>query len=179
MDKKSYKKSPTDTNNGTIPQSKAQAYLSGQYTSATSNRSRNDKFSLTTSSPNSTVNQDDSLARIMANQLDETKKFNAQVDELKKEIKKTKDFYKSITQLSKISRIAIIFLLAIPVLQIIACAVIVYYLGIQEQLSSIINWLLGGVSVASILEVITFFYKMFSWDKRLKKLETEKENLQE
>ena len=178
MGNQPYRKSTRDTHNSAIPQSKAQTYFSEQGTSVASTRGRNAKFSVTTSSPNSTIHQDDSLAQIMANQIEETKKFNAQVSELKKEIEKTKDFYKSITKLSKISHWAIILLLVIPVLQVFACGIIVYYLGVQDELSPIINWMLGGVSIASIIEIITFFIKMSDWEKRLQKLENEKDTSQ-
>ncbi len=176
MEREPYKKQKANTDNGgQLPKSKTQAYFSAQNAGVATKNGRSNGVSLTETSPNSTMQQGNALEQIMANQYKEVQKFNEQVSELKAEIQKTKDFYKAVTKLSKISYTAIILLLAVPILQLIACTVVTYYLGIQEQLSPIINWILGSLSVASLIEIIMFFVKMYDWEKRLKKLETEKE----
>lgn len=84
---------------------------------------------------------------------------------------KTADFYQSITKLSKTVQKAIWFLLVIPVLQLIGCTVAVFYLGIQENLPSLINWVLGGVSVLSIAEMIMLPIKFMTMENRMNDIE--------
>jgi hypothetical protein len=81
--------------------------------------------------------------------------------------------------LAKTSRVAIIVLMVLPVLQLVLCAAIVYCLGIQENLSGLINWIIGGIGALSFLEVLITAVKYFSlenkvndFEKRLDKLET-------
>lgn len=97
---------------------------------------------------------------------------------VEKEQDKTRDFYKGITKLAKVSRIAIIVLMIVPVLQLIACTATVYYLGIQEELSGLLTWILCSVSILSLIEVgitalkyFTLEHKVDEFEKRLDKIE--------
>lgn len=43
--------------------------------------------------------------------------------------------------------IVLLILPVIPVVELIACTAVVYYPEIQEQLSSLLTWVLSGVSI--------------------------------
>lgn len=106
---------------------------------------------------------------------------NLQEDILKVEKKqdRTDEFYNGIAKLTKISKIAIIILMIIPVLQLIACAAVVYYLGIQEQLSGLLTWILGGVSLLSIVEVGITAIKYFTLENKVEELEKKIKKLED
>ena len=94
-------------------------------------------------------------------------KLEKQVDKIEKQQETTRNFYNSLAKFSSTTRVIVILLMFIPLLQLIACAGIVYYLGIQEKNSSLINWVLGGVSILSLGEVIIIPVKLFLLDKRM------------
>lgn len=109
-------------------------------------------------------------------ELEKTKK---DVTAIRAEQERNKDFIRRMAALAKTSRVAIIVLMVLPVLQLVLCAAIVYYLGIQENLSGLINWIIGGIGALSFLEVLITAVKYFSlenkvndFEKRLDKLET-------
>ena len=87
------------------------------------------------------------------NQIDDIKK---EVDAIQEELDTTRDFYNSTNRLAKTTRRVVQFLAIIPLLQLVVCGIIVYILGIQEELPGILNWVLSAVSLASILEIILY-----------------------
>lgn len=74
-----------------------------------------------------------------------------EVRELQAASKKTLSFYDSTSKLNKTVQIVIIILMVIPVIQLLLCAGVVYSLGIEDELPGLINWILGSVSILSIL----------------------------
>ena len=85
--------------------------------------------------------------------------------------KKTLSFYDSTSKLNKTVQIVIIILMVIPVIQLLLCAGVVYSLGIEDELPGLINWILGSVSILSILELIVGGIKLYLYEKRMDELE--------
>ena len=127
------------------------------------------------SSTNTQPNQRDS--GLIADCIIKIEDLRKEVEILKKGQEKTDAFFNENTKLAKTSRIAIILLMVIPGLQFFACAVIVYFLGIQEQLPSIINWMLGIISALSIIEVIFTALKYFVLENKVNELKEKLEEL--
>lgn len=123
---------------------------------------------------------------ILWNDLESFGHFYSELEKTKKDVtairaeqERNKDFIRRMAALAKTSRVAIIVLMVLPVLQLVLCAAIVYCLGIQENLSGLINWIIGGIGALSFLEVLITAVKYFSlenkvndFEKRLDKLET-------
>ena len=111
---------------------------------------------------------------ILWNDLESFGHFYSELEKTKKDVtairaeqERNKDFIRRIV------------LMVLPVLQLVLCAAIVYCLGIQENLSGLINWIIGGIGALSFLEVLITAVKYFSlenkvndFEKRLDKLET-------
>ena len=57
--------------------------------------------------------------------------------------------------------------MVVPIIQLLCCAGVVYYLGIEDKLPGLIKWILGGVSILSIIELIVGGVKLFLYEKRL------------
>jgi len=86
----------------------------------------------------------------------------------RKHISKEASFYKSITRLSNF---AIVFLLVLPVAQILIVAVLVYFL---KDDSTFINLLKGGfaiIGIATIFEMLYIPKKIHDLEKAVEKLE--------
>lgn len=118
------------------------------------------------------------LALLLGQTLEETNSLKKDVARLEKEQEQAKKFYSASTKLSKTANIVLWVLLLIPLLQLVACTAVVYHLGIQEQLPGLLYWVLSGVSILSIVEMIALAIKISSiekkleeFDKRLSKLE--------
>lgn len=62
-------------------------------------------------------------------------------------------------------------LLVIPMLQFISCTAVVYFLGIQDELPSLLTWVLSSVSVLSIVEMIILPIKFFTMENRMNEIE--------
>ena len=90
-----------------------------------------------------------------------------EVRELQAASKKTLSFYDSTSKLNKTVQIVIIILMVILLL----CAGVVYSLGIEDELPGLINWILGSVSILSILELIVGGIKLYLYEKRMDELE--------
>lgn len=97
---------------------------------------------------------------------------------VEKEQDRTRDFYDGLTSLAKTSKIAIFILMIIPVFQLIACTAVVYYLGIQDQLSGLLTWILGGVSFLSIAEASITAMKYFTLENKVNELEKKIDKLE-
>ena len=97
--------------------------------------------------------------------------INALKSDLEVEKAKTAGFYQSMTKLSNTTQKAIWVLLVIPMLQLLACAVVVYYLGIQENLPSLLTWVLSGVSLLSVAEMIILPIKFTTMENRMNEIE--------
>lgn len=77
---------------------------------------------------------------------------------VKKEQEKTRDFYESIKKLSDISKNVIWGLTIIPIVQLVLFYIVVYRLGIQNEIS-ILQLILGGLGVMTVIECILIYRK--------------------
>lgn len=100
-----------------------------------------------------------------------------EVRELQAGNKKTVSFYDSTTKLNKTVRTVVIILMIVPVVQLLCCAGVVYSLGIEDELLGILNWILGGVSLLSLIELIIGGVKLFLYEKRMDEIERKIEAL--
>lgn len=98
-------------------------------------------------------------------------KLQKDIMKVEKEQDRTFGFYKGIEKLTHTSRIAITVLMIIPAFQLIACTAIVYYLGIQERLSGLLTWILGGVSIFSVVEILITALKYTMLESKVSELE--------
>ena len=69
--------------------------------------------------------------------------------------------------------------MAIPLIQLIACTAVVYFLGIQEELPSLLIWILSGVSLLSIAEVLITVLKYFILENKVSDLEKKIEKIED
>ena len=91
---------------------------------------------------------------------------------IKQHISKEVNFYKSI---SRLSNTAIVFLFALPVVQLLIISILVYFL---RDDSTLINYLKGGfaiIGIATIFEMLYIPKKINDLEKKVEKLE-EKRN---
>ena len=91
---------------------------------------------------------------------------------IKQHISKEVNFYKSI---SRLSNTAIVFLFALPVVQLLIISILVYFL---RDDSTFINYLKGGfaiIGIATIFEMLYIPKKIKDLEKKVEKLE-EKRN---
>lgn len=134
-------------------------------------------------SPNSTSTPkyptENSLYELVANSLVSISELQKNVTKIEKEQEKNREFYRSITALSKTSRKALWLIMAIPLIQLIARTAVVYFLGIQEELPSLLIWILSGVSLLSIAEVLITVLKYFILENKVSDLEKKIEKFED
>lgn len=75
--------------------------------------------------------------------------------ELEATTKETQSFYDSTTKLNKTVQIAVMLLISVPIVQLVFATLMVYYLGIQDDLNGLLHWLLGSISFFSVIELLT------------------------
>lgn len=109
--------------------------------------------------------------QLLSQNMRDIQELQKKVESLETANKKTQDFYGSITKLSVTLRKMLLVVMWVPVLQLIACAIVVYFLGKQDQLPSLLNWVLGGVSVFSIFEVVFVPIKLYTLENKIDSLE--------
>lgn len=128
------------------------------------------------SSSSSTSNRifDSDILVSTIGQLVELKK---EVQELQEESKKAESFYNSTTKLNNTVRTVVIVLMIVPVLQLICCTGVIYALGIEEKLSGLLKWALGGISLFSIIELIVGGVKLYWYEKRMDIIEKDIDEL--
>lgn len=112
--------------------------------------------------------------------LEKNQQLEKNIRDIQSELNTTQNFFKNSSKLAKTSQIAIIILMIIPILQLLACTAIVYYLGIQDNLPSLLTKVLSGVSLLSFVEVVitiirfsTLKSKVEEIEKRLDRLDKE------
>ena len=101
----------------------------------------------------------------------DTEELRKEIEAIKTEQQKSKNFYTSLTKLGNVARFAVIMLMITPFLQLLACIVIVHYLGIQDQLPGLLYWVLSGVSILSVFEVGVLVFKFNSIENRIDQIE--------
>lgn len=109
--------------------------------------------------------------------LSDIERLENRVRTLEQNDAKREDYFKEAASLAQTSRFAVIALMSVPVLQLLACAVVVYYLGLEEKLPSILNWFIGGVGLFSVIDMIITIIKANSDKQKLDRIEKDIENL--
>lgn len=104
--------------------------------------------------------------------------LKTEVEKLKEESKKSAAFYQSATALSNTVRKVVFFMMMIPILQLIGCMVVVYFLGIENELPKLLKLVLSGVSVLSLIELAVGGMKIYSYDNEIKELKSRVDNIQ-
>lgn len=127
----------------------------------------------------STGQNDNSINDLLITCISKSDRLEKQVDKIEKQQETTRNFYNSLEKFSSTTRVIVIILMFIPLLQLIACTGVIYYLGIQEKIAPLINWVLGGVSVLSLGEVIIIPIKLFLLDKRMDDFEKRLDKMEE
>ncbi len=100
-----------------------------------------------------------------------TNKLEERIDTIEEAQKKQEKFFDATTKLSNISSVAAILLLLVPLIQLFLCAAVVYGMGIEDSLPNLLKWFLGGISIASLFEVIYSFWSIKSIKKRIEAIE--------
>lgn len=109
----------------------------------------------------------------------EVNSLKKEIEELKKGQRKTDNFYSSSARMNNTIRVVVIVLMIIPVIQLIACAGVIYYLGIQESIASLLNWILSGISLVSFIELGVGGLKLYAIEKKLEELEKKCDSIKE
>lgn len=154
------------TSTGSPPKTPFQQTYTGspQFSASTNTNSNDDAITIMDMVIKSLVTMDD---------------LRKDIIRVEKEQDRTRNFYTGITKLARTSRIALIILMIAPVFQLILCTAIVYYLGIQDQLPGLLIWVLGGVSLLSIIEVVITAIKYFTLENKVNELEKKVEKLED
>ena len=108
-----------------------------------------------------------------------TENNKKEIDNIKAEQEKMKEFYRSSASLSKTVKIVIIILMIVPIIQVLVCGVIVYSLGIQDKLPNYLSYFLGGISVLSIIEFFVGAVKLYANEKSLEALKMRIDKIEE
>lgn len=130
-------------------------------------------------SPNSSTtptNNTDATVALLQKCIIDTANLTTMVNEIKDGQKTTTSFYRSAAKLGSVSVWVIVILMIIPLLQLIGCIAVIYYLGIQDTISPLINWLIGIVGIFSVIEVIVCITKLSGIEKRIERLEQQVQN---
>ena len=116
----------------------------------------------------SDTNQTDSgLNSLISQCIIDVNSLKEEVKQIEKEQGKTSEFYLASTNLAKTSRIIMLGILAVPVIQLVLCVGIIYFLGIEKQLPGFLTWAISGVGTLSVIEVGQAIHKMNSFESKL------------
>lgn len=121
--------------------------------------------------PNSSSIGNTSGTDMLFSTIGQLSELQKEVKKLKEETQKTASFYRSSTKLNNTVRTVVIILMVVPVIQLLCCTCIVYALGIEEELPNLLKWVLSGVSILSVLELIVGGIKLYLYEKRMDELE--------
>lgn len=119
------------------------------------------------------------LIELVTKNIIEVDRLHKEILEVEKTQAKSLSFYQSINKLAKTSNWAILILIIVPIVQLFACIATVYYLGIQNDLSPLLNWVIGGIGVLSFAEVVIACSKLTRLEKNVEKLEAKVEKLED
>lgn len=117
------------------------------------------------------------LTSVLTQNLNTIDKLQKDILRVEQEQDKTRAFYHAITKLSNASRVVIGILMTIPLIQLVLCVAMVYYLGIQDNLPGLLTWVLGGISLFSLAEVIAIPIQYFILSKRVEDVEKKVDKL--
>lgn len=123
--------------------------------------------------------EDRAIAELLKQTLVDMNTLQVDIMRVEKEQDKTRSFYKTIARLGNISQVAIIALMIVPLIQLIGCLAIIYYLGLQENLSGLFQFAIGGIGLLSLIEVLFAYGKISSIEKQLEKHESRLDKIEE
>lgn len=110
------------------------------------------------------------LSQLLYQFMNDTSELRKKVDELEKKQRKSERFFGEVTALAKVSRIVMIILMIIPVVQLIACVLVVNYIGCNDKLIPLLNWVISGISVLSIIEMIYGGVKIYLFNRDIEEI---------
>ena len=143
---------------------------SDHYSSTSSFPNDKSYFSATSDTNSQTGAFDVTITGMVRDCIVQVNDLQKEVNQLQKEQRKTSEYYKENAKLAKTSRILMIILMVIPGIQLIACTAVVYYLGIENQLTAFLRWIIGSVSILSISEKVFTAFKYFSLENKVDEL---------
>lgn len=149
-------------------------------TSSTSTSSQCDtcpKFGTTNSGSNSDYQPEQNMAALLIQVFTDISTLKEEVQSIQLEQNNTHKFYKAATNLCNVSKNIMLLFILIPVVQLLACVAIIYYLGIQDKLPSLLTWVLSGISLLSFLEVFLNLFQINKMGSRLDELEKKIDNM--
>jgi hypothetical protein len=59
----------------------------------------------------------------------------------------------------------------VPIVQLICCVGVVYFLGIEDKLPGLLRLVLSGVSIFSIIELTVGGFKLYFYETKMDKFE--------
>ena len=135
-------------------------------------------FASSIPSNNATNDANIALITLSVNNQNDISDIKKRLDQVEKEQKDDIRLKKSLTKFSKSANIIVWVLLLIPIIQVLACALVVYMLGVQDKLPNVLTVLLSIVSGFSILEIIGFVVKFYKTDSKLEELQDKIDKLE-
>lgn len=136
-------------------------------------QSTKEKFS---APQNSTRQEEPNIYGVIMELGNQTNELKNKIEKLEKEQRIARDFYDANKKLAKTSRSILILLMCVPCAQLVICAAIVYHLGIQDNISPLLDWVLGGISFFSIAEVIITAIKYTSLENKIEDMQKKLED---
>ena len=129
-------------------------------------------------SNNATNDTNIALVTLSVNNQNEISDIKTRLEQIEKEQRANLKLKKSLTKFSKSANIIVWVLLLIPIIQVLACALVVYILGIQDKLPSSLTVLLTIISGLSVLEIIGFVVKFYKTDSKIDELQDKIDKLE-
>lgn len=137
---------------------------------------QNERYS---SSSDTNVNSPEAILNGLISQcIIEVNGLKKDVDEVKKAQNKTSEFYSSISSLAKTSRKLMQILMAVPVIQLILCVAVIYFLGIENQLPGFLIWAISGIGILSLIEVGITLNKINTFENKIAEVEKKLDELE-
>lgn len=124
-----------------------------------------------TQSSSSSNTQNINIYSVLTQSLVEIQELKKDIEMIKCKQGKQDELIKSIRKLSDITHVVVLVLCIIPIVQVIVCGGLIYILGMQDKLNSLLNLSLTGLFSISILELLVGFFKVQGLDKRISELE--------
>lgn len=124
-----------------------QNFDSGTAIKSTTSLTNNcDNCPVTNKPQSSTTSDSENIYSYITYIATKVEKLDEKMHELEATTKETQSFYDSTTKLNKTVQIAVMLLISVPIVQLVFATLMVYYLGIQDDLNGLLHWLLGSIS---------------------------------
>lgn len=99
------------------------------------------------------------------------KNTEANIEKLQTDISSKENLYDSINKTNLTCKTIMWVIVAFPLIQALIVVALIYYLGINTDLNGLLNFVIGGVTLVSVIEIIGGFIKIRDIEKRLNALE--------